>query len=111
MSDFSKRTEFDLSSVVASGMTPLVRNVAVKSGVKDIKFGQVVIIKTTGAEAWNGADTNGKLAISTVNQVEGQTSLRCLVVGCYLASKVHVNSTPISAAQQLTLMSSTLFNG
>ncbi|WP_394165983.1 hypothetical protein [Photobacterium piscicola] len=110
MSKFSQRHEFNLSSIVASGMEAVIRNIAVKTGVTDIAFGQVVIIKTTGIEAWDGT-AEGKLAIATTAQVAGQASIRCLVVGCYVANHVTVGGAAINATQKLTLMSSTLFEG
>ncbi|HIF9333080.1 TPA: hypothetical protein ACX6RM_001327 [Photobacterium damselae] len=110
MSKFSHRTEFDLSSIVASGMEAVIRNVAVKTGVTDITMGQVVIIKPTGAEAWDGTEA-GKLAIATKSQLKDQTTIPCLVVGCYVHDMVHVSDTPLSTAQKLTLMASILFEG
>ncbi|UJZ95049.1 hypothetical protein IHC87_06805 [Photobacterium damselae subsp. damselae] len=110
MSKFSSRVEFDLSSIVASGMDALIRNIAVKKGVTGITMGQVVIIKTTGAEPWDGT-AEGKLGIATKSQLEDQTTIPCLVIGCYTSEKVNVAGTPITTAQKLTLMSSTLFEG
>ncbi len=110
MSTFSQATKFHLATVVASNPLNLIRNISVKSGITDIKFGQVVVIKSTGIEVWDGSAT-GKLAIATKDQVANQTSVACLVTGGYLSSETLVGTSPINAAQKLTLMSSILFDG
>lgn len=112
MSLFSQKTDFHLASVVSASPLNTIRNVSVKTGITDIKFGQVVIIKETGLEAWDGAAvTTGKLAIATKAQRPNQSSVPCLVTGGYLSAFVIVGDAPINAAQKLTLMASILFDG
>ncbi|WP_367971601.1 hypothetical protein RJD38_21170 [Vibrio scophthalmi] len=110
MSEFSKRTPFNLASVVAVNKLNQTRNIGVKTGVTGLKRGLVVIIKTTGIEAWDGTAA-GKLAITTEAQREGHTSVPCLVTGGYLASQVFVGDALVNTAQKLTLMASVLFEG
>ncbi|WP_108945628.1 hypothetical protein [Shewanella halifaxensis] len=110
MSQFSKTTAFGIDVIVASGAEPIIINAAVKTGVAEIANGQVVILKATGAEPWDGTAA-GKLGITTAPLKAEQKSLPVLVFGCYLAGKVTVNKVAITVAQQITLMNSHLYAG
>ncbi|WP_418113398.1 hypothetical protein RJD40_10620 [Vibrio scophthalmi] len=110
MSEFFKRTEFNLASVVATNKLNQTRNIGIKNGVTGLKRGLVIIIKSTGIEPWDGTAT-GKLAITTQAQQDGHSSVPCLVTGGYLATQVFVGNAPINEAQKLTLMASILFEG
>ena len=110
MSEFSQKTGFHLATVVASNPLNLTRNISVKTGITDIKFGQVCVIKTTGLEPWDGTATD-KLAIAIKAQRVNQSSVPCLVTGGYISNMVVVGDAPINAAQKLALMASILFDG
>lgn len=109
MSSFSQRRDFNVVSVVTASYPPLVRNIGIKGGVTGLKIGQVVIVKTTGVEPWNGTDA-GRLAITTESQRNGALSLPCLVIGTYKGSIVKVGDILINESQKLMLMNSNLFN-
>ncbi|EIA0803407.1 hypothetical protein K6327_000916 [Vibrio vulnificus] len=106
----SQKVEVNLTSVVTANNLNQTRHIAVKTGVTGIKRGQVVIIKTTGVEPWDGTAA-GKLAIATQAQLESHTAIPCLVTGGYMASQVLVGDVPVNTAQKLALMSSILFEG
>lgn len=109
MSTFSQTRAFHTTSVITAAYPPLVRNISIKSGVSGVAAGHVVIVKTTGAELWDGS-TVGRLAIATESQRDSASSLPCLVIGSYKSNLVNVGGAAINESQKLTLMSSSLFS-
>lgn len=124
MTQFSRKAELRLSSIVAAGHPPIIHSIALKAGWAGIEAGVPLHVTTDGAELWDGEAsvpvTPGvdpapatvalpMMGIALNTPQAGDGSVLALLHGCYRADAVTVGGQGLTQAQALTLMAAGLY--
>lgn len=124
MTQFSRKAELRLSSIVAAGHPPIIHSIALKAGWAGIEAGMPLHITTGGAELWDGKDsvpvTPGVnpdpstvkllmmgIALNTPQSADG--SVLALLHGCYRSDAVNLGGHGLTKEQVMTLMTAGLY--
>ena len=118
MTQFSRKAELRLSSIVAAGHPPIIHSIALKAGWAGIEAGvplhvttdgEASVPVTPGVDAAPATVALPMMGIALNTPQAGDGSVLALLHGCYRADAVTVGGQGLTQAQALTMMAAGLY--
>lgn len=128
MTQFSRKTQFSLSNIVAAGHSPVIHSMIISDTAGDIVAGSPLLITVDGADLWDGtagAPVSGTadlvtgavtgeatptvFGIALNTPMDGDGSVLVLLHGSYRMEAVTIAGVGLTQAQAFTLMSAGLY--